>query len=164
MAAAVRAAIREVDNRGLIYGTSTVASRLAALQAERRFQTALLMAFSAAGLLLAAIGIYGMFHYSIATRTREIGIRMAVGAERGDIFKMIVGEGLKLSGAGLLIGLVGALALGHLGSSLLFGVTWADPITYFVVSVVLTTVAAAGCYFPARRAAHVDPLVALKYE
>jgi putative ABC transport system permease protein len=164
MAAALRAAIRQVDNRGLVYGTSTVASRLAMLQAERRFQTSLLMAFSAAGLLLAAIGIYGMFQYSIATRTREIGIRMAVGAERGDIFKMIVGEGLKLSVAGLMLGLVGALALGHLGSSLLFGVTSADPITYLIVSVVLTAVAVAGCYFPARRAAHVDPLVALKCE
>ena len=164
MAASLRAAIRQVDSRGLIYGTNTVANRLSQLQEERRFQTSLLMAFSAAALLLAAIGIYGVFQYSIATRTREIGIRMAVGAERGDIFKMIVGEGLKLSVGGLVLGLMGALWLGHLGSSLLFGVTSADPITYLVVSLVLTAVATAGCYFPARRAAHVDPLVALKYE
>jgi putative ABC transport system permease protein len=164
MAASLRAAIRQVDSRGLIYGTNTVANRLTELQAERRFQTSLLTAFSAAALLLAAIGIYGVFQYSIATRTREIGIRMAVGAERGDIFKMVVGEGLKLSVAGLVLGLMGALWLGRLGSSLLFGVTAADPVTYLAVSLVLTTVAAAGCYFPARRAAHVDPLVALKYE
>ena len=164
MASSLRAAIRQVDTRGLIYGTSTVANRLTDLQAERRFQTTLLTAFSAAALLLAAIGIYGVFQYSIATRTREIGIRMAVGAERGDIFKMVVGEGLKLSVAGLVLGLMGALWLGRLGSSLLFGVTAADPVTYLAVSLVLTTVAVAGCYFPARRAAHVDPLVALKYE
>ena len=135
LAGSLRAAIRQVDSRGLMYGISTVASRLATLQAERRFQTSLLMLFSAVALLLAAIGIYGVFQYSIATRTREIGIRMAVGAERRDIFTMIVGEGLKLSGAGLVLGLMGALGLGHLGSSLLFGVTPADPITYAAVSI-----------------------------
>ena len=89
---------------------------------------------------------------------------MAVGAERGDIFKMIVGEGLTLSLAGVVLGLMGALWLGRVGSSLLFGVASTDPMTYATVSIVLTTVAVAGCYFPARRAAHVDPLAALRYE
>jgi ABC-type antimicrobial peptide transport system permease subunit len=87
-----------------------------------------------------------------------------VGAERSDIFGMVIGEGLKLSVAGALIGLVGALWLGRLGSSLLFGVTSTDPLTYVGVSILLTTIALAGCYFPARRASRVDPLVALKYE
>ena len=123
-----------------------------------------IFAITLVALLLAAIGIYGVVQYSTATRTREIGIRMAVGAQRGDIFNMIVGEGLKLSLTGLALGCIGALLLGHVGSSLLFGVTATDPPTYVVVAVVLTSVAVAGCYFPARRAARVDPLVALRYE
>jgi len=120
--------------------------------------------FSSLALLLAAIGIYGVVQYSISTRTREIGVRMAVGADRRDIFNMVIGEGLKMSLTGLLLGLVGALWLGHLGSSLLFGVSSMDPVTYVGVSLLLTTVALAGCYFPARRAARIDPLAALKYE
>jgi putative ABC transport system permease protein len=160
----LRSTIRQVDSRGLPYGGGTLYERLDAFQAERRFQTSLLTAFSMMALLLAAIGIYGVIQYSIATRTREIGIRMAVGAQRRDILGMVLGEGLKLSLAGVALGLVGALALGHVGSSLLFGVSAADPITYGLVSLLLTAVAAAGCYFPARRASRVDPLVALKYE
>jgi ABC-type antimicrobial peptide transport system permease subunit len=164
MSATLRSAIQQVDNRGLTYGMSTLSERLTSFQAERRFQTSLLMAFSMMALLLAAIGIYGVVQYSISTRTREIGIRMAVGAERRDIFGMVLSEGLKLSFAGVAVGLVGALALGHIGSSLLFGVSATDPITYGLVSLLLTAVAAAGCYFPARRASRVDPLVALKCE
>jgi predicted permease len=160
----LRDAIRQVDRRTPAYGVTTLANRLTTSQAERRFQTSLLIAFSLVALLLAAIGIYGVVQYSIATRTREIGIRVAVGAERGDIFRMVVGEGLKMSVAGLLVGLAGALLLGRVGSSLLFGVTATDPLTYVAVSFVLTSVAIAGCYFPARRAARVDPLVALRYE
>ena len=164
MAGTLRSAILQVDKRGLVYSVSTVAARLNEFQAERRFQSSLLMAFSAVALLLAAIGIYGVVQYSIATRTREIGIRMAVGAERNDIFTMILSEGLKLSGAGLVLGILGALGLAHFGSSLLFGVRPWNPATYVIVSLLLTAVATAGCFFPARRAAGVDPLVALKYE
>jgi ABC-type antimicrobial peptide transport system permease subunit len=130
--------------------------------AQRRFQTALLIGFSITALLMAAIGIYGLIRYSIATRTQEIGLRMAIGAQAGDIFRMIVGEGLKLSLTGLGLGLVGAWWLGRAGSSLLFGVTATDPVTFMTVSLVLTAVALAACYLPARCAVRIDPMVALR--
>ena len=119
---------------------------------------------SVVALLMAAIGIYGLIQYSIAMRTREIGIRMAVGAQAGQIFRMIILEGLKLSLTGLAVGLVGALWLGWAVSSLLFGVTATDPLTFITVSLLLTAVATAACYFPARRAMKVEPIVALRQE
>jgi ABC-type antimicrobial peptide transport system permease subunit len=111
---------------------------------------------------MAAVGIYGLIQYSIATRTREIGLRLAVGAQAGDIFRMIIGEGLMLSMSGAALGLVGALWLGRAASSLLFGVTANDPLTFTTVSLLLTAVALAACYFPARRAMRMDPIVALR--
>jgi putative ABC transport system permease protein len=164
LAGPMREAVGRIDGRVPLYGVATLETRLAGFQADRRFQTTLLIAFSLVALVLGAIGVYGVMQYSIVARTREIGVRLAVGAQRGDIFTMIAGEGLRLSLAGLIIGLVGALWLGHVGSSLLFGVTANDPATYMVVSILLTAVAAAACYVPARRAARVDPLVALRYE
>ena len=113
---------------------------------------------------MAAIGIYGLIQYSIATRTHEIGIRMAVGAQPGDIFCMIMRKGLNLSMTGLALGLVGSLWLGQVGSSLLFGITATDPVTFLTVSLLLTLVALVACYIPARRAMRVDPLMALRYE
>ena len=164
IAAAIQAAVRRVDNRAPAYGVGPLSSRLATFQAERRFQTSLLGAFSMLALVLASIGIYGVIQYSTATRTREIGVRMAVGAQRSDIFRMIIGEGLKLSLIGVALGVFGALWLSRLGSSLLFGVAPTDPVTYAGVAALLTAVAIAGCYFPARRAASVNPIAALKYE
>jgi len=111
---------------------------------------------------MAAVGIYGLIQYSVATRTKEIGLRMAIGAQRGDIFRMMIGEGLTLSLTGLVLGLVGAWWLGRAGSTLLFGVTASDPLTFATVSLLLTAVAIAACYFPARRAMTVDPIMALR--
>jgi predicted permease len=164
MAPALQAAIRRVEKHAPLYGITTLENRLGDYLMQRRFQTSLLTGFSAVALLIAAIGIYGLIQYSIATRTHEIGIRMAVGAQPGEIFRMIIGEGLKLSLAGLVVGLLGALWLGQAGSSLLFGVTATDPVTFITVSVLLTTVAAAACYFPARRAMKVEPMLALRQE
>ncbi|NUR53493.1 MAG: FtsX-like permease family protein, partial [Acidobacteria bacterium] len=127
-----------------------------------QFQMLLLTAFSGVALLMAIVGISGLLQYSIATRTQEIALRIAVGAQRGDIFRMILGEGLTLTLAGLTLGLVGAWWLGRAASSLLFGVTATDPLTYAAVSLLLTAVAAAACYFPARRAMTLDPIVALR--
>jgi ABC-type antimicrobial peptide transport system permease subunit len=162
MAGALRAAVRRVDKHAPIYGVTPLEQRLGTYLTQRRFQTSLLAGFSVLALLMAAVGIYGLIQYSIATRTREIGLRMAVGARASDIFRMILGEGLMLSLTGVALGLVGALWLGRAGSSLLLGVTASDPLTFATVSLLLTAVATAACYFPARRAMKMDPLRALR--
>jgi predicted permease len=164
IAGPVESAVHRVDKSVPVYGVNTLENRLGGFLAQRRFQSSLLMPFSIAALLMAAIGIYGLMLYSIATRTREIGIRMAVGAGAGAIFRMIGSEGLKLCMSGLALGLLGALWLARAGSSLLFGVSATDPLTFITVSLLLTTAAAAACYFPARRAMKVEPIVALRQE
>jgi predicted permease len=162
MAGALRAAVRRVDKNAPIYGVGPLEQQLGSYLTQRRFQTSLLAGFSVLALLMAAVGIYGLIQYSIATRSREIGLRMAVGARASDIFRMIISEGLTLSLIGVAIGLAGAWWLGRAGSSLLFGVTASDPLTFATVSLLLTAVAIAACYFPARRATRVDPLQALR--
>lgn len=164
MAAAIQAAVHRVEKHVPVYSVATLEARLAAFLTERRFQTSLLIGFAVVALLMAAIGIYGLIQYSIATRTHEIGIRMAIGAQAGEIFRMIIGEGLRLSLTGLVLGIAGALWLGRAGASLLFGISPADPLTFLTVSVLLTVVAMAACYFPARRAMKVHPAVALRQE
>ena len=162
MAGALRAAVRRVEKDAPIYGVAPLDEQLGRYLAQRRFQTSLLAGFSVVALLMAAVGIYGLIQYSVATRTQEIGLRMALGGEAGHIFRMMIAEGLTLSLTGLALGLVGAWWLGRAGSSLLFGVTATDPLTFTTVSLVLTAVATAACYFPARRAMRVDPIVALR--
>ncbi len=162
MADTLRAAVRRVEKNAPIYGVAPLEQRLGTYLTQRRFQTWLLTGFSFVALLMAAVGIYGLIQYSTATRIREIGLRLAVGAQASDIFRMIIGEGLTLSLTGVALGLVGAWWLGRAFSSLLFGVTASDPMTLTTVSLLLTVVACAACYFPARRAMTVDPLVALR--
>lgn len=164
IAGEIQSAVRRVEKYAPVYGVSTLEMQLNASLAERRFQTSLLIGFSVIAMLIAAIGIYGLIQYSIAMRTREIGIRLAVGAQTGEIFRMIIGEGLKLSLTGLALGLVGALWLGRTGSNLLFGVTPTDPLTFVAVSLFLTVVGVVACCFPARRAMKVEPVVALRQE
>ena len=162
MAGTLRAAVGRVEKNAPIYGVAPLEQQLGTYLTQRRFQTSLLTGFSVVALLMAAVGIYGLILYSIATRTQEIGLRMALGAQAGDIFRMIIGEGLRLSLTGLALGLVGAWWLGRAGSSLLFGVTAADPLTFVAVSLLLIAVATAACYFPARRAVKIDPILALR--
>jgi len=161
-AADIRAAVRRVEKEAPIYGVEPLEQQLGAYLAQRRFQTSLLAGFSIVALLMAAVGIYGLIQYSVASRTQEIGLRQAIGAQPGDIFRMIIREGLMLSLTGLALGLVGAWWLGHAGSSLLVGVTAGDPLTFASVSLLLTAVAVAASYLPARRATAVDPVVALR--
>jgi len=124
----------------------------------------LLGLFSALALLLGAIGIYGVISYSVAQRTREIGVRMALGAPRVGVFRMVVGQGLKLAGTGIAIGILAALGLARLMSSLLYQVSTADVETFSVVAILLLLVAFAASYLPARRAMSVEPMEALRYE
>jgi predicted permease len=161
LAGALRAAVHRVDKNAPLYGITPLERQLGSYLTQRRFQTSLLTGFSVVALLIAAVGIYGLIQYSVATRTQEIGLRMAIGAQPGEIFRMMIGEGLILSLIGLALGLLGAWWLGQAASSLLFGVTATDLLTFTAVSLLLTTVAAAACYFPARRAMQVDPIVAL---
>jgi ABC-type antimicrobial peptide transport system permease subunit len=164
MAGILRAAVRGVEKNASIGEVATLEQQFGAYFAQRRFQTSLLIGFSIVALLMAAVGIYGLIQYSIAIRTQEIGIRMALGAQAGGIFRMILGEGMKLTLGGLMLGLLGALWLGQASSGLLFGVTPTDPLTLIVVSVLLIAVATAACYFPARRAMKIEPIVALRQE
>ena len=162
IAASVRAAVQQVDKNVAISGVAPLEEQFSFYLTQRRFQTLLLTGFSVVALLIATVGIYGLIQYSIATRTQEFGLRIAIGAQGGDILRMIISEGLRLTLIGLAVGLVGAWWLARAGSSLLFGVTATDPLTFITVSLVLTVVAAAACYFPARRAMRVDPIVALR--
>jgi ABC-type antimicrobial peptide transport system permease subunit len=132
--------------------------------ARQRFSMLLLGIFAGLALVLAAVGIYGVMSYSVAQRTREIGIRMALGAQRSDVLKMTIGAGLRLVLIGAAIGLVAALVLTRVMSSLLFGVSPTDPLTFISISIVLIGVAVLASYVPALRATRVDPIFALRYE
>src|SRR4029077_4695478 len=132
--------------------------------AEPQFGLESLGAFAGIGLLLAAIGVFSVMGYTVSLQTHEIGIRMALGAQRANIFRMIVGRGLVLVGVGIAVGAAASFGVMRLVASELYGVTPRDPVTFAAVVIVVLVVGAAACYLPARRATRVDPLVALRYE
>jgi putative ABC transport system permease protein len=164
LAPAVRSAIGSVDKTVPVFNVSTLDEQLHEQTEPMRFETALLSAFATLAMLLAAFGIYGITRYSVAQRTHEIGVRMAVGAKRADVLTLVLGQALQLTLAGVGIGLLGAVALTRFLSSLLYEVKSTDLTTYVIVSLTLTAVALVACQIPARRATKIDPMVALRYE
>ena len=163
-AASVLGAVHEFDKNLPLPRAQTMEDILAASIGARRFNMVLLGVFAGLATILSAVGIYGMISYSVAQRTHEIGIRMALGARRVDVIKLVLRNGMILALTGVAIGLAGAFALTRLMTTLLFGIKSTDAVTYVIVSVSLLAVALLACYIPARRAAKVDPLVALRYE
>jgi predicted permease len=154
----------QMSSQQVIFDTQTMESHISDSMASRRFSMILLVIFAVLALLLASLGIYGVISYIAGQRTNEIGLRMALGAHQRDILLLILGRGGKLAALGVAIGLAAALGLTRLMASLLFGVGATDPLTFVGVALLLTVVALAACYIPARRAAKVDPIVALRYE
>jgi putative ABC transport system permease protein len=164
LAGAASAAIRRVDSEQAVSKISTLEQLLSETVAQPRFNTGLLALFALLALLLAAVGIYGVMSYAVASRTQEIGLRMAMGAQARDVLKLVVGQGMRMVAFGLALGLLAALGLTRWLKTFLFGVEATDPLTYAVIAVLLAAVALLACYIPARRAAKVDPLVALRHE
>ena len=160
----LREQVRALDRDLPVFGERTMTQVAAESMSRRRFAMQVVGLFGILALLLAAVGIYGVIAYSVTQRTREIGIRVALGASRSAILRWVLKQGLVLTVAGVVVGLIGALALTRLLRSLLFGVGPTDVVTYGVLAAVLTIVALIACYVPARRATKVDPLVALRYE
>jgi putative ABC transport system permease protein len=164
LAPAIRDAIWSVDKNQPVVRVATMESLLAASAAERRFALILFEAFGIVALVLAATGIYGVLSGSVTERTREIGVRLALGASRGDILALVMRQGMTLTGLGVLIGLSGALVASQAIVALLFGVSRLDPITYLVVIALLVVVSVIACWVPAWRAARVDPSITLRAE
>ena len=164
LAGSVRQTVREVDRTLPAYSMSPLATIVSESVAARRFSMLLLVLFAGVALFLAAVGLYGVVSYTVSQRTREIGLRLAIGAQPGDVLRMIVGGGMKLAAAGVIIGIAAAVALAQLVESMLFDVAPSDLVSYAATSALLLAIAMLACYLPARRAMRVDPIVTLQAE
>jgi len=157
-------AVREVDPALPAFSMSPLGTIVSDSIAQRRFSMLLLGLFAVVALFLASVGLYGVVSYTVRQRTREIGLRLAIGAAPGNVLRMVLGAGMKLALVGVAIGLAGALALTQLIATMLFNVERFDPVSYGLTAALLLAVAALACYVPARRAMRVDPIVALQQE
>jgi putative ABC transport system permease protein len=162
LATSVRNAIWSIDKDQPVSNIDSMEHIVAGAVARQRFSMLLLAIFAGLALVLAAVGIYGVMSYSVAQQTREIGVRIALGAKRSDVLVMTVKNGLKLAAVGVLFGLVAAFVMTRVLTSLLFGVGATDPVTFMIVALVLITVATLASYIPALRATRVDPMIALR--
>jgi putative ABC transport system permease protein len=164
MTTAITKEIQALDPDMPVYDVNTMDQRLYDSLARRRFAMFLLGVFAVTASILAAIGIYGVMAYSVNERTHEIGIRLALGAQPGNVLQLVILQALILTSLGIAIGLAGAIAVTRIMASLLFGVSATDAVTFLLTALVLGSVAVLASYIPARRAAKVDPMVALRYE
>ena len=164
LGAAIKSEVQKIDRDLPLRETKTMQELLAESNSGRRFNVLLLSLFAGVALLMAMVGIYGVMSYSVAQRTKEIGIRVAVGAQASDVFRMVIGQGMLLALIGITLGLAAAFGVTRLMASMLFGVEATDPTTFIGIAVLLAVVAFFACYIPGRRATKVDPLIALRYE
>jgi putative ABC transport system permease protein len=164
LAPALRERIWSIDKDQPITNVQTMESVLARSVAEPRFRTILVGTFAVLGVILASIGIYGVVSYSVSLRTREIGVRVAMGAQKKNVMQLVVGQGLRIAAIGITIGLVVAFSLSKFLASQLYGVSSRDPWIFAGITLVLAATSVLACWIPARRATKVDPLVALRYE
>ena len=155
--------VQAVNSALPVFGVTTLDETVSASLAVRRFSMELIALFALTALLLAALGIYGVVAYMVGERTHEIGVRLALGAQGADVMRMVMRHGARLAIAGTAFGLAGALIVSRAMTGLLVGVSPTDPATFALATAMLTVVAMAGCYIPARRALRVDPIVALRY-
>jgi putative ABC transport system permease protein len=162
--AVVRNEVYAIDKDQAVYNIATMEQLMSDAISLRRFFMLLLTIFAGLALALASIGIYGVMAYTVAQRTHEIGIRMALGARTSDVLNLVLKQGLLLTFAGIALGLFAAFSLTRLIASLLYEVTAADPVIFAITASVLASVALLACYIPARRATKVDPMIALRYE
>jgi predicted permease len=160
----IRHSVQQVNSEEVVAGAQTMNELISISIASRRFSMILLGAFAGLALILSSIGIYGVVSYLVGQQTREIGIRIALGAQRGDVLRLVLGDGAKMVAIGLGVGLAAAFGLTRLMANMLFGVSAIDPLTFACVAAILSVVALAACYIPARRAMRVDPMIALRYE
>jgi ABC-type antimicrobial peptide transport system permease subunit len=164
LVSAVRKHVSDLDRNLPVFGVQTMEDMLSAEVASQRFNAGALAGFAGLAVLLAAVGIYGVMAYAVSQRTREMGVRIALGAGQGSVLRMILGQGLCLAVLGVALGLAASFGLTRLMSGLLFGVKPSDPETFVFVTGALLVVAVAACWIPAWRATRVDPVIALRYE
>jgi len=162
--AALRHVAQSQNSENIISRAQTMNEVIAGTLAPQRFSMILLDAFAAVALLLASVGLYGVISYLVSQRTQEIGVRLALGAQRRDVARLVVGHGMKMALSGVALGLLAALGLTRLLAEMLYGVSPNDPATFAVITLLLALVALLACYLPARRATKVDPLIALRHD